>query len=79
MSSNLYFKPVVKNNGTVLPDQLKYALKKLDVFNCNTLDSNFDADFIPILRGMEAAGVDGARELIDAIEKYIEVEVKEVF
>jgi hypothetical protein len=76
MSSTLYFYP--KTNGKELPDELKHALHNLDQFG-QAIDGTYDESIVPVLRGIEAAGVKGARKLIDAIEKYGEVELKEEY
>jgi hypothetical protein len=78
MSSNIYYRPVPKSNGTLLPDQLKFALKKLDEWN-GKAEGTYSKDFIPVLEGMKAAGVDGADQLIKAIKKYGEVEIEEIY
>lgn len=75
MSSNLYYRPVTAGEK-LLPDQLKHTLKNLDDFN-NTVEGTYDESYIPVLRGMKAAGVEGADKLIKAIEKYGEVELVE--
>lgn len=77
MSSNLYYQPASKPDK-LLPDELKHALRKLDEFN-NTVDGIYGNELIPILRGMEAADVKGATRLIEAIKKYGEIELKEVW
>lgn len=77
MSSTLYYKPVVSNEKS-LPDELKHAIKRLDQFE-QTIDRVFDESDIPILRGMEASGVKGAKKLISLIEKYGQVELTEEY
>jgi hypothetical protein len=74
MSSNLYWRPATSGQE-ILPNSLKHALRKLDQFD--SLDREVGEDFIPVLRGMEAAGTEGATELIAAIEKHGSVELKE--
>lgn len=75
MSSNLYWRPVSAGQE-LLSDELKHALHNLDQFN-NGADGTCGDAMIPTLRGMEAAGIKDARKLINAIEKYGEVELSE--
>lgn len=77
MSSTLYYKPVV-NNERPLPDELKHALKNLDQFE-QPINGIYNESNIPVLRGMEAAGVKGASKLISLINKYGEVELTEEY
>lgn len=77
MSSTLTFRTIP--NGKNLPDELKYAIKNLDDFQQTIDDMTIDESFLPILRGMEAGGVKGAKTLINAIQKYGEIVLDEEF
>ena len=59
-----------------LGTELKFALRRLygEPVNTTLILSNIDS-----LRGLEAAGVAEARKLIEAIEKYGRIEVKETW
>lgn len=76
MSSCLYWKPTTPMKDS-LPDRLKFVLRKH--FDCTRLDEVLDTDFIPFLRGMESAGIEGARELIDIIYEHNEIHIKEEY
>lgn len=75
MSSNLYWRPVqsAKND---LPDSLKFALRK----RFHTLERlPLSYKELGYFQGLLDAGVEGAQEIIDAIEKYEQIELSEVF
>lgn len=75
MSSNLIWEPVDRKTHD-LPSELKFALR-------NRYDGHVDAimgdNDISYLSGLKDAGVKGADKLIEAIEKYGEIAVKEVY
>ena len=75
MSSNLVWQPV-KANYKNLPDELKFAMRKRFDGHVKTTMDESDAGY---LQGLRDAGVKGAQELLDAIAKYGEIEVKEVY
>ena len=64
MSSTLQWRPV-RESGKSLPDELKRVLGK-----GSFVDREFSADDLPYLRGLEDAGVNGASQVIEAIEKH---------
>lgn len=72
MSTNLYWKPVSPDSN-YLDNQLKFILREKH----NYKYPHFTAKDIPYLNGLEDAGVKGARELINAIHEYGEVELFE--
>jgi hypothetical protein len=72
MSANLYWRPVPKT-AHGLPDALKYILQ--DSQGLEAEMQVFTRASICYLRGLADAKIDGAQELINAIEKHEEVEV----
>lgn len=75
MSTSLYWRPVSKDYES-LPDQLKQALRKggeTDGTHKRTIDTNE----CRYLDGLIDAGVDGAKDLKDAVCEYGEVEIWE--
>lgn len=70
MSQNLYYS--LPSTAKPLPDALKYALRKRRNSPCTMYISD-----IPYLQGLADAGVDGAQQLIELIERHEEVEVFE--
>lgn len=75
MSSTLYWEPVQRKQKD-LPDTLKYILQKKVGGTVDTVMSGRDISY---LRGLEDAGIKGATELIEAIEKHGQVVVHEQF
>lgn len=73
MSMNLYWEPQHRDADD-LPDSLKFALRKR-YGPC--VDTVFTTQDISYLRGLEDAGVKGASDLIEAIEKHDAVRVFE--
>lgn len=73
MSSTLYWRPV--GGGKSLPDAIKRALKKRFDLKNTTLQTH-DLDY---LNGLRDAGVEGAEELIAAIEKHEAITLSEVW
>lgn len=72
MSSNLYWRP--RSAGEkLLDDSLKFALQKRQY----PADDTFYERDIPYFEGLRDAGVKDAQKIIDAIEKYGEIEVME--
>lgn len=71
MSSNLYWKPVIKY-GTDLNDELKHIIAKKFA-----LPRLFDRNDISYLAGLRDAGIKGAGDLMKAIERHEQVEVWE--
>ena len=75
MSSTLYWEPVQRKQKD-LPNTLKYVLQKKIGGTVDTVMSEHDISY---LRGLEDAGIEGATELIKAIEKHGQVVVHEQF
>lgn len=78
MSKNLYWKPVLPNKKYDLPDMLRYVIAKKIWGNDGTLTSEgieLDSSIVLYLEGLRDAGVAGAEELIEAINKYEKVEI----
>ena len=67
MSSTLMWKPDVPDDGSSLPDRLKFILEKkyrdYDEIKMTRSD-------MPYLEGLYDCGVEGSGELIDAIREY---------
>lgn len=74
MSATLYWKPVSKENNS-LSDELKFALRKK--YNAAKVVMGYGE--IPYLEGLLHAGIEDAKDLIDAIEQHEEVEVWESY
>jgi len=74
VSMTLYWIPV-KTNYKFLPDALKFVLRKRygGHVDCQTIGD----EEIPYLNALVDAGIDGASDLIDAIEKHGYVEIGE--
>lgn len=74
MSTTLYYRIVKPVKDKFLSDNLKYILKEKfdlstgDVVRLNHLN-------IEYLRGLADANVDGAKTLVNAIEKYQDIEI----
>lgn len=72
MSSTLVWRPDT-NESNPLPDGLKYTLsKKLwgTDGSCGGEPMRIGGSFVPYLEGLRDAGIDGAEELIDIIDRY---------
>ncbi len=76
MTSSLYWWPVPINSGECLPDRLKFVLR---VRHGDPVQITLGHGDLSYLTGLRDAGVDGARELIGAIEKYDEIQVEEKY
>lgn len=74
MSYNLYWMPVVDPDYKSLPDALKFKFR--DLFGY-PVDRELDNAAIPQLRALEVCKVEGAKELIELIEKHGSVRVWE--
>lgn len=70
MSCTLYWQVKPKSAYRALPRELRAKLEKK--FNFPVVVSY---DLIPYLEGLESCNIDGARELIDLILKYEEIEL----
>ena len=71
MSANLMWEPA-KRKSESLPDALKFVLRdKLGVEG----RVRFGHEQLAYLRGLRDAGIEGAQELIDIIDKYEEVDL----
>lgn len=74
MSSTLYWEPA-KRPKVALPDELKRAIRR----RWNTATMTVGAESLEFLKGLEAADIVGATELIRAIGKHRQVCLKEEF
>lgn len=73
MSQSLYWKPVVPQEGNDLPDALKFKLR--DKYDLDANPSVLGMRDVGYLSGLADCHIDGASELMEAIEKHGEVEV----
>lgn len=72
MSQNLYWRPVA--DASILPDALKRVLRK-EWFQSGS-ECRVDHHDTEFLRGLRAAGVEGADELLTLIEERGEIIVE---
>lgn len=77
MSSNLYWRPFGYGEKS-LPDELKFVLQKSSYYY-NGLDLNLSNNDLPYFKALQDAGIKGAGTIVEALEKYNQIEVKEVF
>lgn len=75
MSSNLEWLPVDRK-GKCVSDDVKFILRRR---YGHPIDLTLDSECIGYLEGLKDAGVNGAEELIKAIDKHGEIVLKEVF
>lgn len=78
MSTNLFWKPIVIVKDNILPKALKYALSKKYFDHDGSLVSGpveLDSSHQEYISGLRDAGISGASELIDAINKHGRVEI----
>jgi hypothetical protein len=66
MSTHLYWEPSSRKKKS-LPTGLKWAFQKR--FN-GSIHAMLCTNDIPYLEGLRDAGIEGAQELIDAIDQY---------
>jgi hypothetical protein len=76
MSSNLAWFPVVVPKGHDLSDELKFVLRKRYGEPVKALMTGKD---VPYLLGLLDADIKDVCKLIDAIGKFGEIDVREVF
>jgi hypothetical protein len=76
MSSNLYWEPTQRPKKD-LPDALKFALRKRA--SDGHVEMVMDTNDLQYLYGLRDAGVKGADDLIEAIQKHGEVRVWEQY
>lgn len=72
MSANLMWEPA-KRKAKSLPSSLMYILR--DNFGLNDGRQTWTRANVPYLTALVHARIDGAQELIDAIEQHEEVEI----
>ena len=72
MSANLMWEPA-KRKAKSLPDALKFVLR--DKCGLNNDRHTYGTEELSYLMGLRDAGIDGAAELIKAIEQHESVEV----
>lgn len=73
MSSSLEWEPRNRERES-LPDELKFVLRKR---YGEPVSSIIDDSDLAYLAGLRDAGIEGAEDLIEAINKYGEIHVKE--
>lgn len=76
MSSTLYWEPVKPRKGKGLETGLKWILQKK---YGSPVRTELDERDIPYLQGLADADTEDAQKLIDAIEKYGCIELREEF
>lgn len=79
MGVNLYWRPVIKriDKHRSLPDALKRILARRYFDQDGTLSTDWlETQDMDYLQGVADAGVEGAEELLKAIEKYGSVEIR---
>lgn len=74
MSYNLYWKPVVSKRHPSLPDALKLVMREE---YGTPLHETVNEDDRGFFRGLAAAKVEGAEEVLDLIDKHGTVELWE--
>lgn len=67
MGVNLYWRPI--NKGKVLPSRLKMILQNTE----NRFPLRVDGQSYDYFLGLKDAGIDGAEEVLDLIDKYGEI------
>lgn len=77
LTLSLYWRPLVPQEKKSLPYELKYAISRRWFGHDGSLKGSAitDEDSIHYLNGLADANVKGAKELIEAINQYGEVEV----
>jgi len=73
MSANLIWRPVSRSTES-LPDALKFVLR--DKYGLDSEWTVFGQSDRSYLTGLAHAGVEGAQELLDLIEKHGSIELK---
>lgn len=74
MSTNLYWNPVIPKNRTHLDDRLKWILQKK---YGSPISIRVDYTNVEYFQGLADAGVDGASDVIEAVESYDVIEIEE--
>lgn len=74
MSMSLGWEPVRPSRLKFLDDALKFAIRKR---YGGTVDTVMTSEDVPYLEGLRDAGVKDAKTLIEAIEKYGSIYVRE--
>lgn len=74
MSTNLYWAPTATIGQHVGDVKLKYILQDKYGYPVNTI---LDKNDIAFLDGLDFAGISGAKQLIEAIQKYGTIGVQE--
>lgn len=77
MSSNLYWRPFGEGEKN-LPNQLKFAMRKNTKYS-GGIDTRLTYSDLGYFEGLRDAGVEGADKICEAIEKYDEIELKEIW
>lgn len=74
MSSNIYWRPIVPIEGHRLPFALKSVLRKKFGY---PIQGVLQASDLGYIEGLKDAGIEGAEQLIEAVEKHQMIEVSE--
>ena len=74
MSTNLYWEPVEPHPANSLPDKLKFVLRETWGW---PVKCTLDSSNIGFFRGLAAAGIDGAKEVVELLEKYDAIKLEE--
>lgn len=77
MSSNLYWRPF-RHGEKPLPDELKFVLRKSD-YEHNGINVTLTESDMPYFQALKDADIKGADKIVEALEKYGEIEISEVF
>jgi hypothetical protein len=77
MSSNLYWRPF-GSGEKLLPKELKYAMQKNSKYSSG-IDIRLNGSDRSYFEGLRDAGVPGTDKLLEALERYEEIELKEVW
>lgn len=71
MATQIYWRPIC-DNDEALPKQLKYILLEEDM-----MDNPLTIKDIGFLKGLKAAGIEGAETLIEAIQRFGQIQLYE--
>jgi hypothetical protein len=77
MTTSLYWQPAQRPAGNHLPDALKFILRKRFRGDGPCVRRTMGSADLDYLRGLADADVDGAQDLIDAIDQHGDVELEE--
>ena len=77
MSTTAYWRPIVLKEGNSIDDDLKRKIARRYMDHDGSLSGSVNMDRADLgwLEGLRDAGVKDAEKLVEAIEKYYEIEV----